>query len=211
MGFLERRYRKSRYLLCWSSANGDTGWRGPCWFRERERSSLGSQRERRGSLINWDTTQSRSDVTQSQRLKHWQEKLGKHDKKGARLFQRGRQWGQPVQWSHRTCGRTRCRSGQNTQGCTGTSHRGWWKLLQRLHGPSTPLLWNSERRFCTCWPSQREEGKLGTATPSRPMQSPRKGSHFRRKKRTSRRAHHLRAERRCQGHESAMMKLAMMQ
>ena len=32
-------------------------------------------------------------------------------------------WRQPVQWGHRTCGRTRCRPGQNIESCVGASHR----------------------------------------------------------------------------------------
>ena len=38
------------------------------------------------------TTESRSDVTTSQRLKRWHGKSDKHAMKEARLFQRGRQW-----------------------------------------------------------------------------------------------------------------------
>ena len=59
---------------------------------KKERSSPGSQREQRDSLINSGTTQSRSAVTTSQRLKHWQGKSDKLAKKEARLFQRDRQW-----------------------------------------------------------------------------------------------------------------------
>ena len=48
---------------------------------------------RRGSLINSDTAESRSDVTTSQRLRQWRGKSHKLAEKGARLFQRVRQWG----------------------------------------------------------------------------------------------------------------------
>ena len=82
---------------------------------QRERSSLGSQRERRGSLINLDTTGSRSDVTTCWRLRHWRGKSHKLAKKVAGLFQRGRRWETASSWGHRTCGRTRCRPGQNTE------------------------------------------------------------------------------------------------
>ena len=44
------------------------------------------------SLTNSGTTQSRSDVTTSQRLKHWQGKSDKLAKKDARLFQRDHKW-----------------------------------------------------------------------------------------------------------------------
>ena len=123
-GFLGERNRKSRCLLCWSSANGDTRRREPCWFRERERSSLESQREQRGSLINWDTTGSRSDVTTSQRLKRWQREIGQARQEGSQTVpERPPVGGQPVQWSHRTCGRTRCRSAHNIESCLGASQK----------------------------------------------------------------------------------------
>ena len=91
-GSLESGNLKSTCLPCWSPANGDTRRRGQCWFRGKERSSPGSQREQQDSLTNLDTTQSRSGVTTSQRLKRWQGKSDKHAKKVARLFQRDRQW-----------------------------------------------------------------------------------------------------------------------
>ena len=35
--FVERGNLKSKCLLYWSSANGDTRWRGRCWFQGKER------------------------------------------------------------------------------------------------------------------------------------------------------------------------------
>ena len=39
-----------------------------------------------------------------------------------RARQEGSQTVKPVPWGHRTCGRTRCRPGQDTESCTGASH-----------------------------------------------------------------------------------------
>ena len=52
----------------------------------------GSKREQQDSLINLHTTQSRSGVSTSRRLRQWRGKSHKLAKKVARLFQRGRRW-----------------------------------------------------------------------------------------------------------------------
>ena len=53
--------------------------------------SPGSQTEQQDSLINLDTTQSRSGVPTSRRLRQWRGKSHKPAKKGVRLCQRDRQ------------------------------------------------------------------------------------------------------------------------
>ena len=56
---------------------------GNAGSEEREQSSPGSQREQRDSLINWDTTESPSEVTTSQRLKQLAREIAQARQEGS--------------------------------------------------------------------------------------------------------------------------------
>ena len=125
---LERGNLKNKWLLCWSSVNGDTRLHGRCWFRDKERSSIGSQREQRSSSINSGPTGSRSGATASRRLRHWQGRLHKLAKRETRPSWRDHQWGESQSdgFIERAVGLALGPESRPPQRCC----VGWWNVLR---------------------------------------------------------------------------------
>ena len=74
-GFLGRGTLKRKCLLCWSSVNGGTRWRGRCWFRGKgtDFSWIAKRAARFIDQLGHNRVTLR-DVTTKRRSKHWRGK-----------------------------------------------------------------------------------------------------------------------------------------